>query len=78
MLDVVVSVAAYAKLRQWLPTVEIKTSFLEPIGIGRCIGEGKVLKAGRSLAVIEGRLMTPDQRPAVTATATAAIPNPKS
>jgi uncharacterized protein (TIGR00369 family) len=73
MLDVVVSIAAYAKLRQWPPTVEIKSSFLEPLAIGPCIGEGRVLKAGRSLVFIEGRLMTPDQRPAVTATATAVI-----
>lgn len=77
MLDAVVSIAAYALLRQWLPTIEIKSSFLEPIPIGPCIGEGRVLKAGRSLAFIEGRLMTPDQRPAVTATATALVPAPK-
>jgi uncharacterized protein (TIGR00369 family) len=78
MLDAVVSIAAYAKLRQWLPTVEIKSSFLEPIPIGSCIGEGRVLKAGRSLAFIEGRLITADGRLAVTATATASIPTPKS
>lgn len=76
MLDAVVSIAAYARLRQWLPTVEIKTSFLEPIPIGPCMGEGRVLN-GRSLAFIEGRLMTPDQRSAVTATATALVPAPK-
>jgi len=77
MLDAVVSIAAFAMLRQWLPTIEIKSSFLEPIPIGPCIGEGRVLKAGRSLAFIEGRLMTPDGRSAVTATATALIPAPK-
>jgi len=78
MLDVVVSVAAFAMLRQWLPTVEIKTSFLEPVPIGPCIGEGRVLKAGRNLAFIEGKLMTPDHRSAVTATATALVPAPKA
>jgi uncharacterized protein (TIGR00369 family) len=77
MLDAVVSIAAYAMLRQWLPTIEIKSSFLEPIPIGTCIGEGRVLKAGRSLAFIEGRLMTLDHRPAVTATATALVPAQK-
>jgi uncharacterized protein (TIGR00369 family) len=76
MLDTVMSIAAYAKLRQWLPTIEIKSSFLEPIPIGTCIGEGRVLKAGRSVAFIEGRLMSSDQRPAVIATATALIPPP--
>ena len=74
MLDVVLSVAAYAKYRQWLPTAEIKTSFLEPISIGSCIGEGQVVRAGRNLAFIEGRLHIAGQRPAVTATATAFVP----
>lgn len=78
MLDAVVSIAAYALLRQWLPTIEMKSSFLEPIPIGPCIGEGRVLKAGRSIAFIEGTLMTPDHRPAVTATATALVPAPRA
>jgi uncharacterized protein (TIGR00369 family) len=76
MLDAVVSIAAYAKLRQWLPTIEIKTSFLEPIPIGPCIAEGRVIKSGRSLVFIEGRLLTAN-RPAVTATATALVPSQK-
>ena len=70
VLDVVVSVAVFAALRQWAPTIEIKTSFLEPLPIGVCLGEGRVLKSGRSLAFVEGRLMTPERRVAVTATAT--------
>jgi uncharacterized protein (TIGR00369 family) len=78
MLDAVVSIATYALLRQWLPTIEIKSSFLEPIPIGPCIGEGRVLKVGRSLAFVEGRLLTSDHRPAVTATATALLPAPKT
>src|SRR5262249_45476026 len=44
MLDAVVSIAAYAKLRQWLPTIEVKSSFLEPIPIGPCLGEGRLIK----------------------------------
>ena len=63
MLDAVVSIAAYALLRQWLPTIEMKSSFLEPIPI---------------IAFIEGTLMTPDHRPAVTATATALVPAPRA
>jgi hypothetical protein len=54
----VLSIGAYAMLRQWLPTVEIKSSFVESIPIGRCIGEGRVIKAGRRLAFVEGRLTT--------------------
>ena len=78
MLDVAMSVAAYAKVRAWLPTIEIKSSFLEPLPIGTCVGEGRVLKVGKNLAFIEGRLLTADGRPGVTATATALVPVAKS
>jgi uncharacterized protein (TIGR00369 family) len=70
MLDAAVSIAAYAKVRQWLPMVEMKSSFLEPLAIGPCIGEGRVLKVGRRLAFVEGRLLTGAQRPAIVVTAT--------
>ena len=74
MLDVVISVAAYAKTRVWLPTVEVKASFLEPLPIGKCIGEGRVVRAGKSLAFVDGRLVGANGRPAVIATATAIVP----
>src|SRR5262245_42957355 len=38
MLDVVISLAAFVKGRQWIPTVEIKTSFVAPAKIATCIG----------------------------------------
>src|SRR5688572_22265051 len=56
MLDVVISIAAFVKVRQWLPTVEIKTSFLAPAKIATCIGEGQVIRAGRSVIFVEGKL----------------------
>ena len=74
MLDAAVSVAAYAKLRQWLPMVEMKASFLEPVAIGPSIGEGRVLKVGRRLAFVEGRLLGTSQRPAIIVTATLLVP----
>jgi uncharacterized protein (TIGR00369 family) len=74
MLDAAVSIAAYARLRQWLPTVEMKSSFLEPIAIGPCIGEGQVIKVGRSVAFLESRLLSARREPAVVASATALIP----
>lgn len=74
MLDGVVSVAAFAKTNAWLPTIEIKSSFLEPLPIGPCIGEGRVLRVGKNLTFLEGHLLTPRGTPAVTATATALIP----
>jgi acyl-coenzyme A thioesterase PaaI-like protein len=77
MIDVLLSVCAYAKYRLWLPTAEIKTSFVEPLPIRTCVGEGKVVKAGRSLAFLEASLLTADGRPAVTASATALVPQPR-
>ena len=73
MMDVVLSLAAFAKTRQWLPTVEIKSTFLAPAKLGTCIGEGRVLKVGQSLAFVEGRLWGADGQLAVHATATALI-----
>ena len=74
MLDVAISIAAYVKARAWLPTIEMKSSFLEPLPVGPCVGEGRVLKIGKSLAFVEGRLLRADGRPAVIATATALVP----
>jgi uncharacterized protein (TIGR00369 family) len=74
MLDAAVSIAAYAKLRQWLPMVEMKASFLEPVAIGPVIGEGRVLKVGRRLAFVEGRLLGAAEQPAIIVTATLLVP----
>jgi hypothetical protein len=38
MFDTVVSIAAYAQLPQWLPTVDIKLSFSAPGPIGAYSG----------------------------------------
>jgi uncharacterized protein (TIGR00369 family) len=74
MVDVLVSVAAYAKTRQWLPTIEIKSSFLAPMKLGECRGEGLVVKAGRQVVFLEARLWGADGKLAVHATATATAP----
>ena len=73
MLDVVLSLAAFVKLHQWLPTVEIKCSFLAPAKLGTCIGEGRVLRAGRSMVFLEGKLWGADGELAAHATATASV-----
>jgi uncharacterized protein (TIGR00369 family) len=72
MLDVPISAAVFVKLKQWLPTVELKCSFLRPARIGVCIGEGRVLRAGRSIVFVEGKLWGSDGELAVHATATVA------
>jgi uncharacterized protein (TIGR00369 family) len=74
MIDSLVSIAAYAKTRAWLPTVEIKSSFVAPMKLGECRGEAMVIKAGRQLVFLEARLWGADGRLAVHATATAAVP----
>lgn len=69
MLDVVISLAAFVRLRQWIPTVEIKSSFIAPAKIGVCIGEGQVIRAGRHVVFVEGKLWNADGELAVQATA---------
>jgi uncharacterized protein (TIGR00369 family) len=70
MLDVVISLAAFVKVRQWTPTVEIKTSFVAPAKIAKCIGEGQVIRAGRQVLFVEGKLWNANHELAVHATAT--------
>ena len=70
MIDVLISVAAYAKLRQWCPTVELKSTFLAPAELGPCRGEAQVIKVGKSLAFLEARLWGSDGALAIHATGT--------
>jgi uncharacterized protein (TIGR00369 family) len=74
MIDLLVSIAAYAKTGQWMPTVEIKSSFVAPAKLGVCVGEGRVVKAGRNLVFMEARLWGADGRLAIHAMATAIAP----
>jgi uncharacterized protein (TIGR00369 family) len=70
MLDVPISAAVFLKQKQWLPTLELKCSFLRPARIGLCIAEGRVLRAGRQIVFAEARLWGSDGELAVHATAT--------
>jgi uncharacterized protein (TIGR00369 family) len=76
MVDVLVSVAAYARTRARLPTIEIKSSFVAPMKLGACRGEAAVVRAGRQLVFLEARLWGADGKLAVHATATAMVPAP--
>ncbi|MWV13639.1 hotdog fold thioesterase [Pseudomonas sp. R-28-1W-6] len=73
MLDLPISLAGFLKLQQWLPTIEVKTSFLAPLKLGTCIGEATIIRAGKSIAFAEARLLGPDGQLAVHATATLAV-----
>ncbi len=70
MLDVIFTVAAFAKVRDFLPTVEMKTSFLAPLPIGPSFGEGRVLRAGSSVVFVEGTVLDANRRPCISGSAT--------
>ena len=74
MVDALVSIAAYAKTRAWLPTVEIKSTFVAPMMLGESRGEASIIKAGRQLVFLEAKLWGADGKLAVHATATAFVP----
>lgn len=76
MVDVLISIAAFAKTRVWLPTVEIKSTFVSPLQLGTARGEACVIKAGSQLVFLEARLWGSDAKLAVHATATACVPRP--
>lgn len=78
MVDVLVSVAAFARTRAWLPTVEIKSTFVSPLKLGESRGEASIIKAGRRLLFLEARLWGADGKLAVHATATAFVPESDS
>ena len=73
LIDVLVSVAAYAKLGRWCPTVEMKSTFVAPAKMGACDGEAKVIKAGNTFAFLEARLWGADGELAIHATATVSV-----
>jgi acyl-coenzyme A thioesterase PaaI-like protein len=50
--------------------VEIKASFVAPAKIAPCVGEGLVIRAGRRVLFVEGKLWNADHELAVHATAT--------
>ena len=75
MIDVLISVAAYARTRTWLPTVEIKSSFVAPMKLGECRGEATIIRAGKQLVFLEAKLWGADAKLAVHATATAVVPS---
>jgi uncharacterized protein (TIGR00369 family) len=74
LVDALVSIAAYAKTRAWLPTVEIKSTFVAPMMLGESRGEASIIKAGRQLVFLEAKLWGADGKLAVHATATAFAP----
>lgn len=62
MLDDTMSLAILVTLGagHFVPTLEMKLSFLEPAYPGELFGEAEVLRRGRRVAFVEGRILRPD------------------
>ncbi len=75
IMDDVMSVAAGLSLAwgEISPTLEMKTSFLTMAKPGRLMAEASVLRRGKSVIFIEGRLEDADGRLIATASATASV-----
>jgi acyl-CoA thioesterase len=80
MVDIAMANAALVKERFTcaVPTLELKISFFEPVGLGHVIAEGRVLRWGGSVGFLEGDIRDAQGRLAVHATCTAKIVRPKS
>jgi uncharacterized protein (TIGR00369 family) len=77
MLDETMSVAGVVAsgMTAFLPTLEMKTSFLRPARPGPLIAVGRVVKWGKTIAFLEGELFDDQRRLLATATSTA-MPQP--
>src|SRR5687767_8430693 len=75
MLDDTMGPAAVAQLGPgyFAPTLELKVSFLRPVGPGRLVADGRVVHLGRSIAFLQGTLEDDEGNLVATATATARV-----
>ena len=75
MLDLTMSFAVLCALDDGhvVPSLEIKTSFIAPARPGVIIGEGMLIRRGRSIAFMEGRLADSQGNLLCTASATGQI-----
>jgi molybdopterin converting factor subunit 1 len=75
MLDDTMGPAAVAQLGPgyFAPTLELKVSFLRPVGPGRLVADGRVVHMGKSIAFLEGSLADEEGNLVATATATARV-----
>ena len=79
MVDVAMANAAMArsKFAFAVPTLEIKMSFLEAVGPGSVIAEGRVLRWGGSVGFLDGDIKDEKGRLIVHATSTVKIVRPR-
>ena len=55
------------------PTLEMKTSFLAPLPLGKCRARGQAVRVGRNVGFMEGTVWTGDGEIAAKATATCQV-----
>jgi uncharacterized protein (TIGR00369 family) len=70
MLDMVMSFSVLCTTGPGhvVPTIDMHTHFLSPARPGRLVGEGAIIKKGRTISFMEGRLRDRDGRLLTTAT----------
>ncbi len=75
MLDLAMSFATLCTLENGfvVPSLEMKTSFIAPARPGTITGEGALLRRGRTIAFMEGRLLDSDGNLLTVASATGQI-----
>ena len=62
MLDAAAGIAAIAKsgFTQFVPTLDIRTSFILPTGTGSLVAQGRCLRLGRTIGFLESDLFDGD------------------
>jgi uncharacterized protein (TIGR00369 family) len=75
MLDLAMAFAVLCALDDGhvVPSLEVKTTFIAPARAGKIIGEGALVRKGRTIAFMEGRLFDPQQNLTTMASATGQI-----
>ena len=75
MLDLAMSFAVLCSMEDGhvVPSLEIKTTFVAPARPGEIVGEGIMIRRGRSIVFMEGRLTDADGNLLSTASATGQI-----
>jgi uncharacterized protein (TIGR00369 family) len=80
MLDNAMSRAVVQRMEddQIIQTLEMKTTFVAPAPIGPVIGEGQIVRQGRSIVFLEGRIFSEAGDLLVTASSTAKLAKRKA
>ncbi|MBL8376444.1 MAG: PaaI family thioesterase [Burkholderiales bacterium] len=72
MLDLCTAVAAIGAsgMTQSFPTIEMAQRFLKPVPVGRVLARGRAVQLGRTVAYLEGAILSPASELLATGTVT--------